>query len=254
MSDQPDDEFYVGYLPTAPARIGKRSRTAVVVLLGGALLAAIVLVAGQQRLTGGTFEYQVYRDFEGVVTERPYPTLTVARSDADESASMFRYLLVGEGKHGAGADVAGFDGRAVRLEGSLIYRDGKTMIEVKTGSVVPTGGIGSGAEKTDDLGEIALVGEIVDSKCYLGVMNPGSSKPHRACAVRCISGGAPPIFVGHDASAKPVVALLVSTDGRAVNDAVLDFVAEPVEITGRLERSGDTYVLRADPATYRRVQ
>jgi hypothetical protein len=39
-----------------------------------------------------------------------------------------------------------------------------------------------------------------------------------------------------------------------VNDAVLDFVAEPVEIAGRLERAGDTYVLKANPSTIRRVQ
>ena len=34
--------------------------------------------------------------------------------------------------------------------------------------------------------------------CFLGVMKPGRSKPHRACAVRCISGGIPPFKVpGH---------------------------------------------------------
>jgi len=42
------------------------------------------------------------------------------------------------------------------------------------------------------LGTQTLVGEIVDSKCFLGVMNPGQLTTHRACAIRCISGGVRP--------------------------------------------------------------
>jgi hypothetical protein len=33
----------------------------------------------------------------------------------------------------------------------------------------------------------------------------------------------------------------------------LDLVAEPVTITGEVERQGELLILRADPATYRRV-
>ena len=42
-------------------------------------------------------------------------------------------------------------------------------------------------------------------------------------------------------------------DGRTVNKQVLHFVAEPVEITGDVERQGELLILRADPAAYRRV-
>ena len=53
----------------------------------------------------------------------------------------------------------------------------------------------------------------------------------------------------------PVVyLLLVSVDGKPVNKQVLDFVAEPVEVSGQVERQGDLLILRADPATYRRVK
>jgi hypothetical protein len=34
---------------------------------------------------------------------------------------------------------------------------------------------------------------------------------------------------------------------------VLDLVAEPVEISGEVVRSGDLLVLYADPRTYRRI-
>jgi hypothetical protein len=52
---------------------------------------------------------------------------------------------------------------------------------------------------TEDLGAFTLVGEIVDSKCYLGIMNPGETNPHRECAALCIGGGIPPLIIAHDA-------------------------------------------------------
>jgi hypothetical protein len=52
---------------------------------------------------------------------------------------------------------------------------------------------------TEDLGAFTLVGEIVDSKCYLGIMNPGETNPHRECAALCIRGGIPPLIIAHDA-------------------------------------------------------
>jgi hypothetical protein len=48
--------------------------------------------------------------------------------------------------------------------------------------------------------------------------------------------------------------LLVSSDGKPVNQQVLEMVAEPVEITGDVERQGDLVILRADPAAYRRAR
>ncbi len=56
-----------------------------------------------------------------------------------------------------------------------------------------------------------------------------------------------------DQDEQPRSFLLVSREGRSVNREVLDLVAEPVEITGRVVRWGDLLVLHADPSTYRRV-
>ena len=50
------------------------------------------------------------------------------------------------------------------------------------------------------------------------------------------------------------VPLLVSEAGEPVNDQVLHLVAEPVEITGRVSRRGGLLTLRADPASYRRLE
>ena len=159
-----------------------------------------------------------------------------------------RYLLVAPGKHGADAEVHAFAGRAVRLRGSLIYRDGHTMVELVPGSIQAVKEAPA-AVSGATLGEVALTGEIVDSKCYLGVMKPGRTKVHRDCAARCISGGIPPAFVTADG-----FYLLVGGDGRPVQHEVLDWVGETIEVTGTVQRSGETLILRTEPSSFRRIR
>ena len=100
-----------------------------------------------------------------------------------------------------------------------------------------------------------LVGEIVDSKCFLGVMKPGNLKPHRACATRCISGGVPPVLLVRDDLGNASYYLLTSPSGAAVNQDIIrhNLVAEPISITGEVWQQGDRRVLRADPETYLRL-
>ena len=105
-----------------------------------------------------------------------------------------------------------------------------------------------------DLGEQTFLGEIVDSKCFLGVMKPGHLKPHRSCAVRCISGGVPPVLLVRDADGNATYLLLVGSNGEALNHQVLDLIAEPVEVTGRLWRYDNWLVLRADLEAIRRLE
>ena len=129
------------------------------------------------------------------------------------------------------------------------------MIETKPEWIQPAERVSTtnAPPRSVSLGKQTLIGEIVDSKCFLGVMNPGQLAPHRACAIRCISGGCPPVLLVRQKEAPPQYLLLVSAEGNPVNKQVLDIVAEPVEITGELERQGELLILRADPSTYRRV-
>jgi hypothetical protein len=84
-------------------------------------------------------------------------------------------------------------------------------------------------------------------------MNPGHTKPHRECASLCIRGGIPPLFIAKDSDGRDVHLWLVSEKGEPVNQQVLDFVAEPIEITGQIKRSGDQLYLYANPQTFRRL-
>lgn len=246
MAETPErDEFYVGYLPTAPAGVARFVRGAVLLVLAVAAVVAGVLAIAQKPFGPGVFEFGIERPYEGILHEKPYPTLDVEPGT--------RHYLVAPFKFGADAQVAGLDGERVQLQGTLIHRDGQRMLEIVPGTIEKL----APPERTDlvaiELGKMTLVGEIVDAKCYLGVMKPGSEKPHRDCAVRCISGGVPPIFLVREAGGPAAYLLLVGADGRQVGKEVLDFVAEPLEITGEVSKIDNVFTLRAEPSTFRRL-
>jgi hypothetical protein len=254
---RPSEEFYVGYHPVAPAGIARRIRVVIVAAVVVVLTLAGILALGQRRLPLATFEYGMVRSFHGRLRTAPYPILLVPRRGATPLAvAVSQYLLSAQGKHGAGYEVAGLDGSDVTLRGTLAFRDDQTMIEVQHGSVAPAVAPLSPLRlaEVEDLGVQTLDGEIVDSKCFLGVMNPGDLKPHRTCAARCISGGIPPTFVVRDAAGVAAYYLLVGAGGDPLRREVLPFVAEPIAITGRVTREGDRLMISADPATFRRLE
>jgi hypothetical protein len=244
------NDFYVGYLPKAPTALARFVRKVIIVLGLLALTAALVLVVGQKPFADSAFEYGKVRSFEGIVETRPFPTLLVERpGEVGQQEKYSRYLLVAPGKHGADDLVAAFDGKQVRLQGQLIYRDGGTVVEIVPNSIVVVGTAPPVQEIARDLGIVTVTGEIVDSKCYLGVMNPGQGKVHRDCAARCLSGGIPPIFITTDGHQQ---LLLVGPDGRALGrDALREFIAEPIQIQGELLETGSTQLLKIDPRALR---
>jgi hypothetical protein len=239
------NDFYVGYVPKAPLALARFVRKVIIVLGLLAVTVALALVAGQMPFADSAFEYGKLSNFEGVVVTSPFPTLLVARpGQTGQQDKYSRYLLVAPGKQGADDLVAGINGKQVRLQGQLIYREGGTMVEITPGSITVVETAPAVQETTRDLGVVTVTGEIVDSKCYLGVMNPGQGKVHRDCAARCLSGGIPPIFVTADGHEQ---FLLVGPDGRALgHDALREFVAEPITLRGELLQRGEHRLLRID--------
>lgn len=251
-----NDEFYIGWEAKAAPGIGKTLRRAVVVVLALALLVPLVLAMAQRMIGASVFEWGNHKMFSGILQTTPYPHLLVPRPGNVTGQDRFStYYLVAPWKFGLDRNtIAPFDGKSVVLQGTLIYRGNQTMIEVQPGTIQVTNSSTMPAlPQTIQLGNQTLTGEIVDSKCFLGVMNPGQLTPHRACAIRCISGGVPPVLLVRQKDGPAVYLLLVSAEGKPVNKQVLDLVAEPVEITGNVERQGELLILRADPTTYRKL-
>ena len=227
-----ESEFYVGYLPM-PGGLKKAVRRLVLALAVMVVVLAAVMIAGQNPFAASTFEFQQYRDFSGTLLAEPYSAIAIP-------GQGLPWLLAGPGKHGVG-DFHQLNGRAVRLKGERVYRsDGRGedhMIELLPGSL-STGEQGAPVPPSEDLGEMQLTGEIVDSKCFFGVMNPGAGKVHRDCAVRCISGGIPPAFLVRDSSGN-IITLLLAHWKREL----LDHIAEPVTVRGHLVRSAGRLTL-----------
>ncbi|MFI5317244.1 MAG: hypothetical protein ACHQ6T_16205, partial [Myxococcota bacterium] len=146
MSDEPADDFYVGYRPSAPPPVAKRVRAAVAAIFSIAAALALVLVTGQRRLDGRLFEFGNPRQFAGEIALDPEPSLVVTRPGLGSGVS--RYLLVGPGKHGARELVAAYAGRQVTLRATAISRGPETELEVEPGSLAVVGPGGRAREVT----------------------------------------------------------------------------------------------------------
>ena len=120
------NDFYVGYLPHAPAGLRRFLYIISTAIICLAAFVAILLIMGQMPFADSHFAYQQSREYEGVILESPHPMLVTSRS---------RFLLVAPGKHGANDAVSGMNLRGVRLSGSLIERSGNRMLEVVPGSI-----------------------------------------------------------------------------------------------------------------------
>jgi len=244
-----NDEFFVGYLPT-PGTLRRALRRGAVVGFAGLIVVAAAIVAMQE--SPGTAKWDLSHEVAraGVVRASPYPSLVTYEGN--------RILLVGEGKVGAADRVSGFDGSRAQVRGYLLSRDGSSMLELaSTPDAIQRVESAIAPRPTPVLGTpVTLQGEIVDSKCYLGAMKPGEGKTHKACAALCIKGGVPPMLIACDAAGSPVEYLLVDEAGDAPSGAdlerILEFIADPITIEGRVVPDGDLPRFRANLNSIRR--
>lgn len=255
------EAFFVGFQPM-PRELRGFQRRVSTGLAAVAILVAMVVGASQRPLGAGRFEYGVESKLAGVLRAAPIPLLWTSSGpetagDSGGPERRFRVVpLVGQGKHGVASPVLALAGRPVRLSGSWIRRGTAELFEVARAETLEAGaeeGSSAPALAPASLGRRRLRGEVVDSKCFLGVMKPGDGKTHRDCAVRCISGGAPAALVARTAAGETWVLLLVAPDGRPLGRELLDRVAEPVEVEGEVLRLGGLPLLVAEAAAVRRL-
>jgi hypothetical protein len=250
MNRQP---LYVGYAPRMPVALARFLRRVVALVVLGVIVGGIVWVAAHRPYDEAHSDAHTIQTFEGIFLTTPVPQLVIPRPDGD---GFSRYLVIGRGKRGPKPEVLRHAGGWASLRGSLAYRDDVTALIVESAETIerPEGAVDIDAlPAADDLGTMTLRGEIVDSKCFLGVMRPGSTKVHRQCATRCIAGGVPPVLLVRTEDGSALYLLLVGPDGESIADVILDYVAEPVEVEGTVVRMDDLLVLRAHPDAIRRI-
>jgi hypothetical protein len=243
-------EFYVGYL-ALPKGL-RWVLAALVLILTGLIAFDAWLVASLQPQSGDGKWADTVREFTGTLRRTPYPALRV-----QENGTQRTYILISDEKRSAEAELARIpDGATIKVSGYEIERAAVGMIQLAgTGADVSvvTYRIAIPDEPRELRGPAVLTGEIVDSKCWLGVMRPGDGHIHKACASLCIRGGIPPMFVVRGA-AGPQVLLLTLFNGNAVPpQLILDHVADPVSLAGVVEKRDDIFLFRADLATLKRT-
>ncbi len=265
MTGDRQDELYVGYLDETPPGVARFTRRAVIglLLLAAALGAGLALLL--ERFDEGVFEYGTVRDYEGELFVDPHPRLLTADGPAQG------YLLVGVGKHGLDLNEPGTPEPSdeIQLSGTLIRNPEAAMLEVHSlelpegwtsagpsAESVSPGDLGTGASapipadaqtRDTDVRVVSrghtFVGEIVDTKCYLGAMKPGRGKPHRDCASLCIRGGIPAALLVRTENGERELVHLVDFAGQPLGRELLDWVGQPVEVTGLLRRQDDRIFL-----------
>lgn len=250
-----NDEFFVGWLQMPQGYVRFLKPIVLAILLIGVVTAG-TLAFFQRDPGNGHWDDTNIVTLRGVAFIKPYAMLRVASDKPGDSPRS--YLLVEDGKFGALPRVSRFvanklGGVPVEVKGTILHRDGRWMLALEVGDqpmrrltpeeATTLGFLGWTPPKL--LAEsITLRGEVIDSKCYLGAMKPGGGKTHKACAMRCIAGGIPPMLVTRDAAKRETFFLLVTPDGAVANEAVYPFVGDQVELSGRLEQHDDLLVLK----------
>jgi len=252
MSPQPvqNDEFYINYSSIPPSYRRFLLRFVPLLVIGIVLFSVVLPGIHNQFNTG---KPHGGHEINGLLVAEPVPHLMVPRPGTTSSEVPFsRYLLSGTGKTAPKAPVLKHLGKWVKLSGIVVSRNQLSVIAAKSADPIeaPTN---VESTKGASLGEYSLSGEIVDSKCYPGVMKPGQSKTHRSCAIRCISGGVPAVFRVQNERKDVMYFLLADEQGQAVNESILDIVADPIQITGEVIQYDDMFVLQAKPSTYERL-
>jgi hypothetical protein len=248
-------EFFIGWAGSTPPRLRRFTLAiaAMLTLAFAALGAGLGGIADDPAKAGFAiapgqvpFPLPESETVTGRFVATPYPML-IAPPDASHPRSR-TMLVAGGGKYALPADYAHLDGRLVQASGFITARG--TLAMLATDSLPDVlAEAAQPAPPIEQLGRWRLTGEICDGKCASGAMRPGIGLAHRACAVVCIAGDIPPVFVSTAPVAGHAFLLVKGPDGGRMPPSLHDHVGLRIRLDGEVERRGDILVFRADPAS-----
>ncbi|REJ83240.1 MAG: hypothetical protein DWQ36_15375 [Acidobacteria bacterium] len=254
-------DFFIGYSSRRSPAQRRFLRSAASVSVTAAAILALALAAAQPSSDPGVFEYGRVRTLEATVLEASGALVLggLQPVDGERLPAMPGPSLVSRpGKHGAEQLLDPFAGRRVVLSGTLVHSPAGSMVEISgppqarrpQEAALASSASAEPRPEPDGTGTqvVELIGEIVDSKCLLGVMKPGRGARHRACAVRCISGGVPAALLTREEHGGRLY-VLRGEAGEPLSSELLDRVGVPVRVRGRVTREGDLWLLRTAAAS-----
>jgi hypothetical protein len=232
--------FFIGWSGLPRGLYGFVAAIVASIIGVGALFAALVLVALPPRTTG---EWSG-GDFTGILMTKPY---ALVRIPAAGNAPARSVLLVDDWKFGLPLGPEVHDGETVHVQGYALQRGDVTVLQVSA-PPQPTSPIAP-APELHDAGAATLTGEIVDSKCWAGAMNPGDGKAHRGCGSLCLLGNIPALFITPAADAPSSAVrwyVLADAEGNSLAEAIRLHVGEQLTLTGRVFDAPDLHEFRVD--------
>jgi hypothetical protein len=205
-------------------------------------LAAGLYLAQPPRQTG-LWDASGEQEVRGVLVTEPYPMIRVAATDKAPAALV---LLADEWKFGLPLGPGFHDGDLMRVTGYAIRRGDVTVLQVdnklqRLGRAAPAPALLPGGERT-------LSGEIVDSKCWTGAMNPGEGKTHKGCGSLCLLGGIPALFIASGADGVTRWYVIADEEGRSLGEDIRARIGERLTLTGQVLAASDLHEFRVSAA------
>jgi hypothetical protein len=232
--DKDKDDYFIGYLdmPQKHRRFLLQLTPALLLFSGG--LGA--LVSSSQNYSGNANWDSDVITLKGVFILDPYPTMITESPDGE----LVKYYLVNSGKHALEEHYARHVGKNIEISGLELYRDHMhkvRMFEVIEDSLTVFDYNHTMQHDTmlhsHDTEAIQVSGRIVDSKCWLGAMRPGTGYVHSGCGRLCLEGGIPPFFVGDNNLAY----LMCDQDGAILDVPIGTIIDQHITLTATLRHS-----------------
>ena len=238
------DSFYIGWSEQLDEHQKKAIKKFIIITKSIAVLFLTLFTYKQHRIANSAYLYAHQETYSGIINTKPFPHLSYLSGNDPYGNPIYTVVpLVNAFKFGATEIIQKFlmqhPSGGAKIKGTVINRyDDSTktfVLELTSGENAITSVNSYGAQSIKEIpaGIVKLRGEIIDPKCYIGAMNPGQGKTHRSCAIRCISGGIMPMLVYRE-NGKEKYVVVLGPNKEPINNKVLPYVAEPVEITGQL--------------------
>src|SRR6266498_1019463 len=180
-----NDEFYIGWMGKAPRGFSRWIKRYLLVLLPIVIVLGVLLALSQKKFDTGNFEFGTLTEVKGIYSNTPVPSLKVVNGkDILGNENYITVPLIGYGKHGADGIIADLEkeknanlqGKEVILKGTLLYNDGKLLMQIDANDKpllnVTTSSNENASTKIKDLGIIDVKGEIMNKAVKDFVASP----------------------------------------------------------------------------------
>jgi len=252
--DEKQKPFFVGYLGIPKGLKGFLLKVSLLVLAGFAAGGVLAGVSQDDPGQAG-FRFDFGRqNISGIIQAKPYPILHITKGN-DRLKEGHAIMLTGQGKSGVMSNVSALEGTIVDASGIILKRGDLDMLQLAGGQR----GIKLTEEKlavpeSVSLGKWRLQGEICDGKCIAGAMQPGRGLAHKACAILCLFGDIPPVFVSTQPIEGSEFLLIGGADGGPLPESTYDLIGQFVEVEADIERRGDMLVMLVDTENMKVVE